>query len=61
MIRIHLASLESFGIPYMMPMVAGSIDDEREFQDFALRKPIFTMQYRPLYTRRHNRLRFRQK
>lgn len=61
MIRIHLSSLESFGIPYMMPMVAGSIDDEREFQDFALRKPIFTMQYRPLYTRRHNRLRFRQK
>lgn len=61
MIQIHLSSLESFGIPYMMPLVAGSIDDEREFQDFVLRKPIFTMQYRPLYTRRHNRLRFRQK
>ena len=61
MIQIHLSSLESFGIPYMMPLVAGSIDDEREFQDFVLRKPIFTMQYRPLYARRHNRLRFRQK
>ena len=60
-IQIHLASLESFGIPYMMPLVAGSIDDEIEFQDFVLRKPIFTMKDRPLYTRRHNRTRFRQK
>ena len=60
-IRIHLASLESFGIPYMMPLTAGSIDDEIEFQDFVLRKPIFTMKDRPVYTRRHNRTRFRQK
>ena len=60
-IQIHLASLESFGIPYMMPLTAGSIDDEIEFQDFVLRKPIFTMKARPVYTRRHNRTRFRQK
>ncbi len=60
-IQIHLASLESFGIPYMMPLVAGSIDDEVEFQDFIMRKPIFTMKDRPLYARRHNRTRFREK
>lgn len=59
-IQIHLSSLESFGIPYMMPMVSGSIDDELEFQDFVMRKPIFTMRNRPLYTRRGNRIRFRR-
>lgn len=55
---IHLAKLESFGIPYMMPMVSGSIDKDVEFQDFVVRKPIFTMQERPLFTRRGMRTRF---
>lgn len=58
---IHLASLESFGIPYMMPLSAGSIDYEIEFQDYLIRKPIFSMIYRPLYTKRDNRKRFKKK
>ena len=60
-LQIHLASLESFGIPYMLPAVSGSIDNEVEFQDFVMRKPIFTMQDRPLYTRRAKRTRFRRR
>ena len=60
-IVIHLASLESFGIPYMMPLVSGSIDDNVEFQDFVMRKPIFTMKDRPLYTKRQVRRRFKRK
>ncbi|MGN0154008.1 MAG: spore germination protein [Lachnospiraceae bacterium] len=60
-VQIHLASLESFGIPYMMPLVSGSIDDELEFQDFVMRKPIFTMHSRPLYTKRGERTRFRRR
>lgn len=59
-LQIHLASLESFGIPYMMPVVSGSIDDELEYQDFVMRKPIFTMRKRPIYTRKGNRTRFRR-
>lgn len=55
---IHLSGLESFGIPYLLPMVSGSIDEDREFQDFLMRKPIFTMRKRPLYARRGNRTRF---
>ena len=55
---IHLATLESFGIPYMMPLVSGSIDEDEEFQDFVVRKPIFTMRKRPLYTKRSQRNRF---
>ena len=59
-LQIHLASMESFGIPYMMPIVSGSIDDEVEYQDFVMRKPFFTMRYRPLYTKKGNRIRFRR-
>lgn len=59
-IQIHLASLESFGIPYMMPMVSGSIDDGVEYQDFVMRKPIFMMRNRPVYTKEGNRIRFRR-
>ena len=44
----------------MMPLVSGSIDDEVEFQDFVMRKPVFTMHNRPLYARRKQRRRFRQ-
>ena len=59
-LQIHLSSMESFGIPYMMPLVSGSIDDEVEFQDFVMRKPVFTMHSRPLYARRGKRTRFRR-
>ncbi len=59
-LQIHLASLESFGIPYMMPKVSGSIDHEIEWQDFVVRKPVFTMRRRPLYTRIGERVRFRR-
>lgn len=60
-LQIHLASLESFRIPYMLPLVSGSIDDDVEFQDFMWRKPIFTMKRRPLYTQKDNRVRFRKR
>lgn len=59
-LQIHLASLESFGIPYMMPAVSGSIDDELEYQDFVMRKPVFTMRKRPIYATKDNRTRFRR-
>lgn len=58
---IHLATMESFGIPYLMPTVAGSVDDEIEYQDFVMRRPIFTMCERPIYTQMGQRRRFRQK
>ncbi|MDD6072450.1 MAG: spore germination protein [Clostridiales bacterium] len=58
---IHLAGMESFGIPYLMPAVAGSVDDGVEYQDYVLRKPIFTMKERPVYTQMGQRRRFRKK
>lgn len=58
---IHLTSMESFGVPYLMPAVAGSVDRGVEYQDFVLRKPIFTMKERPIYTQMGQRRRFRMK
>ena len=60
-IEIHLASLESFGIPYMMPLAAGSADDNIEYQDFVVRAPIFTMKNRPIYARAGRRRRYERK
>jgi spore germination protein len=57
---IHLASMESFGIPYFMPAVAGTVDRGVEYQDFVMRKPIFTMRERPIYTQMGQRRRFRK-
>lgn len=58
---IHLASMESFGIPYLMPAVAGHVDHDIEFQDFVWKKPIFFMRERPIYTQMGQRRRFRKK
>lgn len=55
---IHLSSLESFGIPYLMPAVASSVDDNVEKQDFIWRRPIFRMEQRPIYTMSGQRRRF---
>ena len=60
LILVHLASLESFGIPYMMPLVSGSVDVGVVHQDFIMRKPVFTMYRRPIYTRKDGRIRFRR-
>ena len=37
------------------------VDDEIEYQDFVMRKPIFTMRERPIYTQMGQRRRFRQR
>lgn len=57
-LQIHLASLESFGIPYMLPAVSGSVDGGVEYQDFIWRSPVFAMRERPLYANKGHRLRF---
>lgn len=56
-LSIHLTSLESFGIPYLMPMVAGTVNDGNDFQDFFIRYPIGKMKQRPIFTNKQNRRR----
>lgn len=60
-VAIHLSELESFGVPYMMPVVGGSIDGLDANQDFVLRAPIKMMKRRPFWARTGNKIRLREK
>lgn len=40
MIGIHLASLKSFGLPFLMPIAAGDINKKKNYKDMLLRFPL---------------------
>lgn len=48
---IHLASLESFGIPYMMPFTASEINGGNDRKDGFWRRPLRAMKRRPVFTK----------
>ena len=56
----HLAQLESFGVPYMLPSVCGGHLDYDTRQDEYVRYPLRYMKKRPLFTRVGRRVRRRQ-
>ncbi len=56
-ILIHLASLTSFGIPYMMPFSSWSVNGGSDLKDSLIPFPIKTMKWRPIFTRKKNRRR----
>lgn len=58
-VLIHLASLESFGIPYLMPFVAVKADESMDYQDGIIRRPLFELKKRPIFARRDQRIRYR--
>ncbi len=60
-IAIHLSSLSSFGIPYMMPAVGGEEGDYNHMKDYVLRLPSSIMYKRPIFTKDEERIRFRWK
>ena len=60
-IWIHLASLESFGIPYLMPYVASRVDHSVDMQDSIIRKPLFSMPVRPIFSQKSQKCRYRSK
>ena len=55
----HLASLESFGTPFLAPYTAGDQNDYRDFRDTLIRFPIFLQNRRPRYAREHQKTRIR--
>ena len=57
---IHLSSLESLGVPYLMPVVSNVEDASEEDKDFILKLPIQQMQLRPFFTKRGAKRRFRK-
>lgn len=58
---IHLASLESFGVPYLMPFVASQADDSTDLQDALIRKPLFSFKLRPIFSKKGERVRYKKK
>ena len=57
---IHLCTLKSFGIPYMMPFAATTEDGITPVTDGILRAPAAKMNHRPVYTRPGARVRMGQ-
>jgi len=48
-IFIHLASLKSFGIPYLYPFAAGGLNKYADCKDTLFRVPLMMMKNRPIY------------
>ena len=59
-LAIHLSELKSFGVPYMMPVVARDKDSSWQKGDFIFRAPIKRMGKRPLWSNPNNRERLKE-
>ena len=46
---VHLASLRSFGFPYLMPFAASELNKGEDLKDSIFRLPLFTMKRRPFF------------
>ncbi|MDF2821504.1 MAG: Spore germination protein GerKA [Clostridiales bacterium] len=60
-VLIHLSTLTSYGFPYLMPFIAGSIDNYNDLEDSLFRMPFRKMKKRPIFTKENARVRFRDK
>jgi len=49
LIIIHLASLKSFGIPYLFPFASGEVTGNKDYMDSFFRPPFFMMKKRPIF------------
>jgi len=54
-ILIHLASLKSFGFPYLYPFVSSNENNYSDLKDTIFRPPLFMMKKRPIFTNKDNR------
>lgn len=57
----HLAKLTSFQIPYLVPFTAKGVAGYQDERNRLLRAPMRWMNYRPIYARREQRIRLREK
>jgi len=60
-IFLHLASLKSFGIPYLMPFAGADLTNYQDERDSLLRVPLFYLKKRPIFASRRNKTRLRWK
>ncbi|RDU23468.1 spore germination protein [Anaerosacchariphilus polymeriproducens] len=57
----HLAQLESFGIPYLMPFSAADMNGYEDEKDTIIRRPLFGLKRRPYFAKKDQRTRLRFK
>lgn len=57
----HLSGLVSFHIPYMMPFVSRELQGYQDEKDNLLRGPFRTLKSRPVFARRDQRIRLKEK
>ena len=57
----HLAGLESFHIPYLMPFVGKGLEGFHDERDNLFRGPFHLLKSRPVYARRSQRIRMKKK
>lgn len=60
-ILFHLAQLESFGIPYLMPFSGADLNGYEDEKDTLFRRPLFGLKKRPFFARQDQRTRLRFK
>ena len=53
----HLASLTSYGIPYLYPFCSSSVNDDTDWEDSILRLPLSKMKRRPIFAKPDGRAR----
>lgn len=57
LVLIHLASLKSFGIPYLFPYSSGEMNGFSDIKDSIVRMPLFLMKKRPFFSNKNQRKR----
>lgn len=60
-VLIHLASLKSFGIPYLMPFVGAELTGYADEKDSVVRYPLRFLTKRPFYTKSNERTKLKKK
>lgn len=60
LVLIHLCSLESFGIPYMMPYAASGTKELDKNGDGIIRMPTFRHRERPVFAKKGERIRLKK-
>ena len=58
-VLVHLASLHSFGVPYLLPFASGEMNNYQELKDSLFRFPLFSLKKRPFFARRDQNTRMR--
>jgi len=60
LVLVHLASLKSFGVPYLHPFAAGGMNGYADAKDSLFRLPLFAMRTRPFFAAPGQRTRMKQ-